>query len=241
MPDITKPRPERMRTAYFCLVPRKDYRIEDTWHVMGLAGTGSRDLIFDDVFIPSYRMEVSGSLTNRWSRGADLHKGWLWNAGYQATIGTALPPVSLGIADAMLEMITKRVKARTIPGTRIPLNSVPSAMRLAESTHDMQAISLFWNDHVARLEARARAGFIPDEASTADFGGASVYVQMASGRVVDRLYEIAGGTGIRLDNPVQRFWRDSHAARSHISADYDAAAEAFGRHIMELPPVARWG
>ncbi len=113
---------------------------------MGLGGTASRDLIFDDVFIPSYRMEVSGSLQNRWSRGQGLHKGWLWNAGYSATIGTALTPVMLGIADTMLEMMTGKIRSRTVPGTRIPTNSVPNSMRLAESVHELRAISLFWED-----------------------------------------------------------------------------------------------
>jgi len=65
VPDITQRNPERTRTAYFCHVPRSDYEIEDYWHAIGLAGTASRSLIFKNVFIPSYKMEVSSSLLNR--------------------------------------------------------------------------------------------------------------------------------------------------------------------------------
>lgn len=241
VPDITKPNPERMRTAYFCLVPRSDYTIEDSWHVMGLAGTASRDLVFDDVFIPSYRMEVSASLQNRWSRGADIHKGWLWTAGYNAIIGTALTPVFLGIADAMLELVGKRVRGRTVPGTRVPVNSVPNSIRLAESVHELRAISLFWEDNVQRLESRARAGILPDEDSQADAAAAAIYTQEVCTRTIDRLFAVAGGSSIRLDSPIQRFWRDAHAGRSHISNEYDAAAQAFGRHLLGLPPAGRWG
>ena len=37
------------------LVPRSDYVIDDNWHVMGLCGTGSKDLWSDDAFVPEYR------------------------------------------------------------------------------------------------------------------------------------------------------------------------------------------
>src|ERR1700750_1209884 len=34
------------------MVPRSDYTIEDVWNVVGLRGTGSNDIIVDDVFVP---------------------------------------------------------------------------------------------------------------------------------------------------------------------------------------------
>jgi 3-hydroxy-9,10-secoandrosta-1,3,5(10)-triene-9,17-dione monooxygenase len=38
------------------LVPAADYRIEDTWHTMGLQATGSNDIVIDTpVFVPDYR------------------------------------------------------------------------------------------------------------------------------------------------------------------------------------------
>ena len=37
------------------LVPRADYRIEDNWHVTGLCGTGSKDIVIDEALVPEYR------------------------------------------------------------------------------------------------------------------------------------------------------------------------------------------
>ncbi|ORB65836.1 hydroxylase, partial [Mycobacterium scrofulaceum] len=38
------------------ILPRKDYEIvEDSWNVVGLRGTGSKDVIVSDAFVPAYR------------------------------------------------------------------------------------------------------------------------------------------------------------------------------------------
>jgi 3-hydroxy-9,10-secoandrosta-1,3,5(10)-triene-9,17-dione monooxygenase len=42
------------------LVPRRDYRIEDVWHVAGLAGTGSSDIVIDEAFVADYRATSFG-------------------------------------------------------------------------------------------------------------------------------------------------------------------------------------
>ncbi|HVM78639.1 MAG TPA: acyl-CoA dehydrogenase family protein, partial [Stellaceae bacterium] len=39
-------------SARMFLVRQSDIRILDTWHVMGLAGTGSEDVTMEDVFVP---------------------------------------------------------------------------------------------------------------------------------------------------------------------------------------------
>jgi alkylation response protein AidB-like acyl-CoA dehydrogenase len=45
----------------FLLVPRENARIDDNWHTMGLAGTGSKNIIADDLFvllIASWRLQT---------------------------------------------------------------------------------------------------------------------------------------------------------------------------------------
>uniref|UniRef100_UPI00260E6980 acyl-CoA dehydrogenase family protein n=1 Tax=Pseudomonas sp. TaxID=306 RepID=UPI00260E6980 len=45
------------------LLPRKDYQIERNWDVMGLRGTGSHDIVVEDVFVPAHRVQR----TNNWT------------------------------------------------------------------------------------------------------------------------------------------------------------------------------
>jgi 3-hydroxy-9,10-secoandrosta-1,3,5(10)-triene-9,17-dione monooxygenase len=39
----------------WCLLPRSDYTVEDTWHTCALRGTGSNTVVVDNAFVPAYR------------------------------------------------------------------------------------------------------------------------------------------------------------------------------------------
>ena len=52
VPSEAEGKPPEMRTF---LLPRSDYRIDDNWHVAGLKGTGSKDIVVEDAFVPEHR------------------------------------------------------------------------------------------------------------------------------------------------------------------------------------------
>ena len=54
-----------MRRLCF-LLPRTDYTIDDVWHVIGLRGTGSNDIVVENAFVPEHRTHAytSGSVTS---------------------------------------------------------------------------------------------------------------------------------------------------------------------------------
>ena len=39
----------------WCLLPRSDYTVDDTWSTCALRGTGSNTIVIDDAFVPAYR------------------------------------------------------------------------------------------------------------------------------------------------------------------------------------------
>jgi acyl-CoA dehydrogenase-like protein len=54
-------------------------------------------------------------------------------------------------------------------------------------------------------------------------------------RAVDRLFEVSGARGIVDGNPIQRFWRDVHAAGNHVAWGVDSSYISAGAHAMGMP------
>ena len=50
----------------------------------------------------------------------------------------------------------------------------------------------------------------------------------------------AGGATLGLQHPVQRFWRDIHAASAHISLNWDSVSAMFGQHVFGLEPRGQY-
>jgi hypothetical protein len=43
-----------------------------------------------------------------------------------------------------------------------------------------------------------------------------------------------------LDSPIQRIWRDAHAAASHISLNWDSTGTMYGQHLLGLEPKGQY-
>ena len=60
------------------LLPKSDYRIEENWDVLGLRGTGSHDIIVDDVFVPEHRTQRTNDHSDAGCPGRATNPGWLY-------------------------------------------------------------------------------------------------------------------------------------------------------------------
>jgi alkylation response protein AidB-like acyl-CoA dehydrogenase len=59
-------------------------------------------------------------------------------------------------------------------------------------------------------------------------------------QAIDLLFLAAGGQGLFLDHPLQRIWRDAHAAASHISLNWDSTGSMYGQHLLGLEPRGQY-
>ncbi len=101
----------------FLLVPRSDYDIDDDWHVVGLAGTGSKTLVLDEVFVPAHRLLLFADTTSGNTPGA---RHYTHNATFRvpmlANIASCLASAGLGAAMGALRDYLDWVGGRTTRG-----------------------------------------------------------------------------------------------------------------------------
>ena len=86
------------RSVGYLLVPFTEIEIIDDWHVLGLAGTGSRSLRLRDVFVPEHRCVLLDDLLAGTPPGALVHPDYgLLRAPRGLLVNYSLPPVSIAL------------------------------------------------------------------------------------------------------------------------------------------------
>ena len=220
------------------LVPRPDYEIDDNWQVMGLCGTGSKDIVVKDAFVPEYRTHSYRDAFALKNPGLAVNNAPLYRLPFGLVFSYTLGAAAIGVAVGALAAFRDQQRQRINIRDRSRASEDPFMQwRLAESTAEIDAARDRMLQNFAEMMRLARAGEeIPLEFRARcrwDCGKATDWAV----RAVDRLMMASGGRGIFLANPIQRAWRDVHAMQAHASNNVERAAAVFGRSEFGLPPT----
>lgn len=227
--------------AGFVLVPAKDYRIEENWDVLGLIGTGSHDIVLDDVFVPAHRMLTHQQALSGSPPGAGINRGDLFKVPFFAAISICLCAAILGMGQGAVEDYLIGMKARKTRGAAV---SAPRGiaefqtiqLRVGEASASVDAATELVLRDCRHIMATMAAGRALTEAERARNKGDLGFAVRLVVRAADALFESVGGMGLYNHNRVQRAWRDIHAAAKHISMNWDAVGSLYGRIRLGLPP-----
>jgi 3-hydroxy-9,10-secoandrosta-1,3,5(10)-triene-9,17-dione monooxygenase len=212
------------------MLPVKDLELLDTWHVVGLRGTGSTDIVAKDLFIPSHR-SVEGA-TWVWRAASEpFVTGPTRNHGAGATQVTTsiFAPTSVGNAYGFIDAFVEGTKGRTFLYARVKQSEhAATHIRLAESALEVDTASMLLDRCYDELDRYAEDGRIPTETRSRMRRDTSFAVNVAY-RAVNRLYEVSGAHALHTSNELQRRWRDAHAIASQPNFHWDFEAETWGR------------
>ncbi|HEY8871848.1 MAG TPA: acyl-CoA dehydrogenase family protein [Stellaceae bacterium] len=221
------------------LLPAKDYTIIDTWHVIGLAGTGSKDVAVEDVFVPAYRSLAVSKITGGPNPGSGVNPAVLYQLPAISLFAFCIAGVSLGIAQGAFEYFAEATRTRTSYYTgRNLADFVTLQVHLAEAAaiaDSAQAVMLTDCEEATRL---VTAGTVPSLVQRARYRRDGAYAATLCTRAVDVLFHAAGGGAIYARNPLQRAFRDVHAANAHYVLNWDINGAMYGRVALGLSPDA---
>ena len=223
----------------FCtyLLPIADYSIVDVWDTVGLRGTGSNDIVVEDVFVPQHRALSFIATSKCKVPGQAVNPGPLYRLPYGSVHPTTITAPIIGMAqgayDAHVEHQRKRVRA-AYAGEQSKEDPF-AKVRIAEAASEIDAAWLQLTRNIEELYELAKR----EERLPADLRLRVRRDQVRGTEraisAIDRLFENSGGRAIQRGTPIQRFWRDAHAGRVHAANDAERAYVMFGTGAFGLP------
>jgi alkylation response protein AidB-like acyl-CoA dehydrogenase len=231
--------PPRMAHA---LIPKADVIVDhDSWNVVGLAGTGSKDILVKDAFVPAYRVLGSELITNIFEGTAARELGIenpLFHLPFSTIFPLGITSATIGICEGVLAHGLAYQRGRVqITGTKVKDDPyVLSALGAASAElHTARTVLL---DTMNRVFDKVSKGQTITFAERADGRRNQVAAAWRAVRAIEEVVARSGGNGLRMDNPLQRFWRDSHMGlvhAIHVPGNVNHVS-ALGQLDIEPPP-----
>ncbi len=231
--DGDQPRvdPETGRpTPFGAFFPRADAEILDTWHTLGMRGTGSTDYRVRDLFVPDQLIAPVCPL----SRPAPGFEGPLYRMWpLSSLLGESM--VSVGVATAAVDSAVQVCKMKTPAYNATPLREQQLAQfQLGKARSRVEAArdTLFCSTETAFNDV-ADSGRLLSSESKIRIQLAACFAAEACAEAVRLVNDAVGTSSIRTEVPFERHFRDTHVLLQHSdksSARYSSA----GRLMLGL-------
>jgi alkylation response protein AidB-like acyl-CoA dehydrogenase len=238
------PLSDGVRPGFF-LVPRRDFEIDDDWNPMGLAGTGSKTMVVADAFVPAHRTITFAQFLTGQVPGAAVNLNPLYRQPMMAVVPQCLVAPPLGMARGALKAFVEQTAGRTTRGAvagshNRMMEFATVQMRVAEATASIDAAELMMLRDLRETSETVAAGRQVDVAMRMRNRLTHSFATRLLVQAVDAVFLAGGGNALGLHHPVQRFWRDIHAAASHISLNWDTVGAMYGQHVFGLEPRGQY-
>ena len=220
----------------FCLVPREDVRIQDTWFAAGLRGSGSQTVVAERVFVPAHRtIRFRDFLDGTCPGGREPGAGPLYrlpaSGGYMPVLAAPILGAARGALEACAEA-GKRVRGG--PGSLGPAHQVS----LAEAAAELDGATLLLHRHFRDSMATVASGermTLEERARGRRDGG---YASRVCNRALTRLLDSAPAAVLYDASPVQRAFRDVRVMAAHPALNFDTVGELWTSVRYDIPRLA---
>lgn len=220
-----------------CLVPIDEVEIDDDWQVMGLAGTGSKTVVADGVFVPEYRTIPLRLSSGGWEARGRPDVPPLYRLPHVATVPFHFCATALGTAESLLEDVIAEIGERHSFGAPVAEYATMQLRVAAASAEIDCARMLIERDTRAAMAAMrdGRSLTIGERArNRRDMAFAAGFCQ----RAVEGLFEAGGARSVYSASVPQRKFRDVRVVANHISLKWDVAGTTYGRVAFGLDPAS---
>jgi 3-hydroxy-9,10-secoandrosta-1,3,5(10)-triene-9,17-dione monooxygenase len=220
------------------VVPRAELQLDDTWHVMGLQGTGSKDVLAHDVFVPAHRAIDTRVLFRGASPHAANHATNLYRLSAEAMLSLSVSTAVLGSARFALREFIERTKERRVilTGARKAEHG-PTQVRLAEAAAEIKSADLLIHDVLGEFDRLMTAGETFSNEHRVRAKWQAAYAAELCRRAAARMFSASGAHAVYAPSALQAAFRNINVGAQHASIDFDSSAELYARVRLGLTSV----
>jgi alkylation response protein AidB-like acyl-CoA dehydrogenase len=193
-----------------CVMPAEHWEIRDTWHTVGLKGTGSHHVALTDVFVPAENFAETPF-------GSSFAPDPIF-ARFPEVLMLAHAAIAVGIAEGaitdLVELVGTGVKQLFMTTPLVETERFREG--LARLDAELMAARALLEAQTARIWENPEPAMAKDMSRVAEQVQAAVWITAACVRVAEGCFELAGSRAVYESSPLQRRVRDLRVAAQHM-------------------------
>jgi 3-hydroxy-9,10-secoandrosta-1,3,5(10)-triene-9,17-dione monooxygenase len=225
------------------ILDASDYNVERVWNVAGLRGTGSNDVVVDDVLVPERRGQSHVYYTHGLGTplpGQDKNDGPLYRTPWAVVFNLIIAAGAVGAVQGFVGTWVGETRTRRSNYGQLLREDGGVQNHLAEAQWQLDAAILKIRRAATELMEYAEAYEVPSLEQRAFYRWDVARGANAAVDAAQELMRVASGRTAFLDHPLQTKYQDVVSASGHAFLYADPLARAFAGRVLgaeELPVV----
>ncbi len=217
------------------LVPKSDYEILDTWHTVGLKGTGSNDIVIRDAFVPDHRMRRMIDNVACIGPGQAVNTSALYRIPFGQVFGGGVAYGSIGALQGMLDAFRAYARPRMRLGGRKTVEDPDAQLAVGEAENAIDELKTMIHRNVRNLTAYAERHAISPQDERLKYKFQMATASERCRALAVRLFQVAGASGLYTDHRFGRILADINAGRQHVTNQLELHGREWGAHLLGVP------
>jgi 3-hydroxy-9,10-secoandrosta-1,3,5(10)-triene-9,17-dione monooxygenase len=213
-------------------LPQADYEIIDTWHVPGLRGTGSHDIVVKDAFVPDYRVQAMADNYLGRGPGQAVNTAPLYRQPFGQVFVRGISTSAVGALKGMLDAFIAFGRARMSRAHGRAQDNPTIQLLCAEVALGIDEMKTMLHANFGVLADYAARGEMPPVPLRQQFKFQSAWVGERCSLLAARLFKATEATGLMPDLPFARFNADIQTGRQHLSNQFEAYGRNWGAALL---------
>ncbi|CAB4947973.1 MAG: hydroxylase [Actinobacteria bacterium] len=215
------------------VLPRSDYEIlDDSWDVMGLRATGSKDIVVRDMFVPAHRViDTQGLADGLPAHDPSREGNPLYRMPRNVVFQGAICAGTVAAARGTLAAFTAWTRTRESRAGKSSMDTYQLAA-LGAAAADIDASMLHLLTDVERVfDMCVRGETVPLE-TRLEVRRNQVAASHRAIAAADSVFKLSGGGALQMRNDLQRQWRGAQAALHHAGNQAGYVHQAYGLNLF---------